>query len=346
MTLKGHLQGKAVEKDKFGMKRILIVNVNWLGDTLFVTPFIRAVRESNPASHIAVLTHPRCQEVLTGNPHINEIILHDEKHLLAKFSLISQLKDRKFDTAFILRKSLSRTMLLFLSKIPTRIGYDNKRSGFLLSKRVPVPEKSLHKVEYFLGLAKAAGIDSKNKNYEFFVSEQDKERADVILGREKIKTNEDFVVINPGGNWDLKRWPAENFTEFGDEIFTRLGTKVVLTGAEKDISLCEHISDAMKNKPALLCGKTDLKTLGAVFERAKWVISNDSGPMHIAVAVKTPVIALFGPTSPEVTGPYGDSRYKILHKSVDCEIPCYNLSCKDNRCMVSISVEDVLGAMS
>ena len=168
----------------------------------------------------------------------------------------------------------------------------------------------------------------------------------MILGAEGIGADEEFIAINPGGNWDLKRWPAENFAELGDEIFTRLGTKVVVTGAEKDIGMCKNIAGSMKNRPALLCGKTELKTLGAVFKRAKWVISNDSGPMHIAVAVKTPVIALFGPTSPEVTGPYGDSRYKILHKRVDCEIPCYNLSCKDNRCMVSISVEDVLGAMS
>ena len=328
------------------MKRILIVNVNWLGDTLFVTPFIRAVKESNPRSYIAILTHPRCQEVLTGNPHINDIILYNEKHLLDKFSLISRLKSKKFDTAFILRRSLSRTMLLFLSKIQTRIGYNNKRAGFLLTKRVSAPEKNTHKVEYFLGLAKAMGIDTKNKNYEFFISEKDKERATVILSAEGIEADEDFIAINPGGNWDLKRWPAENFAKLGDEIFTRLGSKIILTGAEKDIGLCRNISGFMKNKPALLCGKTDLKTLGAVFERAKWAISNDSGPMHIAVAVKTPVVALFGPTSPEVTGPYGNSRYKILRNSVDCEVPCYNLSCKDNKCMTSISIKDVLGAMS
>ena len=328
------------------MKRILIVNVNWLGDTLFVTPFIRAIREGNPGAYIAVLTHPRCQEVLTGNPHINDIVLYNEKHLLDKFSLVSRLKSGKFDTAFILRRSLSRTMLLFLSKIQTRIGYDNKRAGFLLTVRVPAPEKTTHKVEYFLGLAKAVGIDVKNKNYEFFISEKDKERANAILRDEGIEAGGDFTAINPGGNWDLKRWPAENFAKLGDEIFTRLRSKIILTGAKKDIGLCKKISGSMKNKPALLCGKTDLKTLGSVFEKAKRVVSNDSGPMHIAVAVKTPVVALFGPTSPEVTGPYGDGRYKILRKSVDCEIPCYKLSCKDNRCMVSISVGDVLGAMS
>jgi len=334
------------------MRRILIVNVNWLGDTLFVTPFIRAVRENCPDSYIAVLTHSRCREILEGNPRINEIIIYDERrrhrHLLGKFSIVSELKSKKFDTAFILRRSLSRTMLLFLSKIPERVGYDSKRAGFLLTNKV-VPSsvsRDMHRVEYFLGLARAVGIHPKSVNYEFFISEKDRDRAAKTLKAGGLKGRKDFIVINPGGNWDLKRWPAENFARLGDEISSRFNARVALTGADKDIDLCKHVSSLMKAGPVLLCGKTDLKMLAAVFEKARWVISNDSGPMHIAVGVKTPVITLFGPTSPRITGPYGDGVYKVLQKDVDCEIPCYNLSCKDNQCMKAISVEDVLEAMS
>ena len=151
------------------MKRILIVNVNWLGDTLFATPFIRAVREKYPKAHIAILTHPRCRNMLEGNPNIDEIIIYDEKkqhrNLLGKFSIISYLRSKKFDTAFILKKSLSRALLLLFSKIPRRIGYRSKRAGFLLTEKAMVPDKKLHKVEYFLNLAKAVGIETKNKNY-------------------------------------------------------------------------------------------------------------------------------------------------------------------------------------
>lgn len=332
------------------MRRILIVNVNWLGDTLFATPFIRAVKESRPGSYVAVLTHSRCEEVLEGNPHIDEIIVYDAKgqhgHLMGRFSLVSQLKSKKFDTAFILRRSLSRTMLLFLSKIPERIGYDNRKSGLFLTKRIPVPARDLHRVEYFLGLARGVGIEPKSANYEFFVSEGDRDMAAKILKEAGLNDRENFIVLNPGGNWDLKRWPLENFARLGDEIFNRFNTKVVLTGAKKDIELCKVISGMMKKNPLLLCGKTSLKTLGAVFERGNMVISNDSGPMHIAVGVRTPVIALFGPTSAQITGPYGDAAYKVLQKDVDCETPCYKLSCKDNRCMAAITVEDVLEAMT
>ena len=328
------------------MKRILIVNVNWLGDTLFATPFIRTIREHCPDSYIAVFTHSRCREILEGNPHIDEVIVYDEKgqhkHLLGRLSIVSQLKSKNFDTAFILRRSLSRTLLLCLSKIPERIGYATKKSGFLLTKKIPPPPKDLHRVEHFLGLARAVGIEPENKNYEFFVSEGDRKKARDVLKQGGIKDDSDFIVINAGGNWDLKRWPAEDFARLGDKIFSGFGTKVVLSGAEKDMKLCKYIRGLMKTKPVLLCGKTDLKTLGAVFQRAKLVISNDSGPMHIAVGVKTPVIALFGPTSPRITGPYGDVEFKILQNEVDCEVPCYKLSCKDNRCMKAIKVEDVL----
>jgi heptosyltransferase-2 len=331
------------------MRRLLIVNVNWLGDTLFATPFIRAIRENYPGSYIAMFTHPRCIEVLKGNPNIDNIIIYDRKGqhrgFAAKFSIISQLKLKKFDTAFILRRSLSRAMLIFLSKIPERIGYDNKRAGFLLTRKIPAPAKELHRVEYFLGIARGVGIEPRSINYEFFISENDRVKARLMLEEEGINSGEDFMVLNPGGNWDLKRWPLENFAQLGAEIFSKLNMKVVLTGSQKDVDLCNKISILMKNKAVLLCGKTDLKTLGAVFENAKKVISNDSGPMHIAVAVKASVVALFGPTSPHITGPYGEGLYRVLQKDIGCKIPCYNLSCRDNRCMKAITVEDVIGAI-
>ncbi|MFC1508174.1 lipopolysaccharide heptosyltransferase II [Candidatus Omnitrophota bacterium] len=331
------------------MKRILIVNVNWLGDTLFATPFIKTVKENYPKSYIAIFTHSRCREILEGNPYIDEIIIYDEKdqhkHLLGRFSIVSQLKSKRFHMAFILRRSLSRTMLLFLSKIPERIGYDNKKSGFLLTKRIPSPCKDLHRVEHFLGIARGMGMKPKSVSYDFFISKEDDSQSEKILKDVGLENGEDFIVVNPGGNWDLKRWPAENFAKLADEIIDRFKMKVVLTGAEKDIGLCKKISGLMKNTPLLVCGKTNLKTLGAIFKKAKKVISNDSGPMHIAVGVRTPVVALFGPTSPQITGPYGEGVYDILQKEVDCNVPCYKLSCEDNKCMKAITVENVLGAI-
>lgn len=330
------------------MRRILIVNVNWLGDTLFVTPFIRAVRENYKDAYIAVLTHPRCCAILEGNPHIDETILYDEKKehksIFRKFSIIAHLRSKKFDAAFILRESLSRTMILFLSGIPQRIGYETKRANFLLTRKIKLRKRPMHKVEHFLNIAKAMGIEVRSRDYEFTISRDDMQRAQKLLEEHGVK-GEKFIAFNPGGNWDLKRWPYENFAHLGDEIQKRFHVKVVLTGAEKDVGLTQKISELMGHKPIIVCGKTDLKTLGALFHIAACVVSNDSGPMHIAVAARTKVIALFGPTSPALTGPYGSGVYKVLHKDIGCKIPCYKLECSDNRCMKAIKVEEVVEAI-
>jgi len=330
------------------MKRILIVNVNWIGDTIFVTPFIRAVREKYPKAYIAILTHPRCCEILEGNPNIDDIISYDEKkqhgNLLKKFAMIAYLRSKNFDTAFILRRSLGRTLLLLFSKIPVRVGYASKRAGFLLTRRVNPPSHAMHKVEYFLNLAKSVGIEPESRNYQVMISEMDMEKAGRILKDAGIK-NQAFVALNAGGNWGPKRWPPADFAKLGDEIYEKLGKVIVLTGAKKDIALAESISGLMRHKPVILCGKTDLKTLGAVFKKAAAVISNDSGPMHVAVAAGSKVVAIFGPTSPKLTGPYGDGRYIVLHKDIGCRIPCYDTKCKDNRCIKAVTVGDVVEAI-
>lgn len=331
------------------MNRILIVNVNWLGDTLFATPFIRAIKENFPQAHIAVFTHPRCKEILDGNPNIDEIIMYDEKgehrHLWAKFSIISKLKSEKFDAAFILRKSLSRTMILFLSNITERIGYSSKRAGFLLTKKIPLPKKDLHRVEHFLDIARAIGIEPKSLNYDFFISEEDIKKADEILNENGIGLQGKYIALHAGGNWMPKRWPFENFAKLADEICHRLKYKVVFTGTEKDLILVKNICGLMKVKPIVLCGKINLKVLGAVFERSACMISNDSGPLHIAYSLKVPVIGLFGPTSPEITGPYGGNVKKLIWKDTGCKVPCYKLDCHDNKCMKVITVEEVFEAV-
>ncbi len=331
-------------------KRILIVNVNWIGDTIFATPFIRNLRETCPDSYIAVLTHRRCKDVLSGNPRLNEIILYDEKggdaNIFRKIKKIFYIRSKKFDTVFILRKSLSRTLLVFLAGIPERIGYSNKKSGFFLSRIIPEPAVRLHRAEYFMGLIRGIGAEPKKTDCEFFISDNDRAEAARILSSNGLTAGKRFVAMNPGGNWAPKRWPPDYFVKLGDRITSELKKEIVLTGSEKDTGLCGQIASGMVNKPIMLCGKTDLKTLAAVFEKSDWVVSGDSGPAHIAAGVKARVLALFGPTSVDITGPYTGSSAKILRKDTGCEIPCYNPCCADNRCMKAVTVDDAIKAMS
>lgn len=330
-------------------KKILIFNVNWLGDIIFSSPFIRAVRETFPDSYIACAIPPRCKDILETNPRINELIIFDEsgpeKTFLGKIKFAFKLRKENFDIAFLLHRSLTRALITFIAGIRVRVGYDTKRRGFLLTKRLGSPAKDTHRVEYFLNLAKAIGADTSKKDYEFFITEPDRKKSESILESRGVSNNNRIVVLNPGGNWDPKRWPVSRFAELGDRLIERYGVKILITGAEKDKALADKISKVMKNKPISICGQTTIRELASILERSELVISGDSGPMHIAISVGTDVVALFGPTFTDITGPYGKGNYIVIQKDVGCSIPCYDFTCKDNRCMKAISVDDVIGAI-
>ncbi len=328
------------------MKRILIINQNWRGDVLFSTPFIRAVRQRYPQAFIACLVAERCAAILENNPHLNQVIVLDEqaqhKGILGKIKLIKLLRGKKFDLAFLLHRSLTRTLICLFAGIKEKVGYHTSKRALFLSSAVPASKGPLHKVEYFLNIARFYGIEAEDKNYEFFAGIKDKQYAYQLLEKHNLKLSDFLVVINPGGNWNLKRWPVEKFAALADQLMERFRAKIIITGAEKDIELADQISAQMVYQPVTLCGQTSLGQLAALLGEVKLVIANDSGPMHIAVSQGTEVIALFGPTSPEITGPYGRGNYTVIQKGIECGIPCYKLDCPDNHCMKAISVEDVI----
>lgn len=337
------VQGMQIED--MNKKKILIVNVNWIGDVIFSTPFIKTVRQSYPDSHVACLLHPRCVDVLKDNPRIDEIIIYDEeglhKSLSGKLKLISALRKKKFDVAFILHRSFTKALIAFLAGARERIGYPTKNRGMFLTKTVEIPDEEIHKVEYFLNLARAYGMSARDLSYEFFIKDSDRKKIRQFLNENGIGDKDMVIVLCPGGNWDPKRWPKDNFAKLADILIEKLKAKIVISGAKKDMALAGEIKNAIKNTPVVSCGKTDLKELGALLERANLVIANDSGPMHLAVAMKTKVIALFGPTSPRLTGPYGAGNYKVIWNNEECDVPCYDATCAENRCMSKIAVDEV-----
>lgn len=331
------------------MDRILIVNVNWLGDVLFSTPLIRAIREKFPAAYIACMIPPRCKEILESNPRLNEIIIYDEegehRGLAGKLKIISYLRSKRFDAAFLLHRSFTRALIIFLAGIPRRAGYRAKNRAFLLTDKIDMPSQESHRVDFFLNVGRPCGVNASDRAYEFFISEQDRARMKKLLYEKGIRDPDFAIVLNPGGNWKPKRWAPANFAALGDELMKQPGIKVIITGARRDTDLAREISSMMNSRPVILCGETTLKELAAVFERANVVVANDSGPMHIAVSVLAKTVALFGPTSPEITGPIGKGKYIILQKDTGCDIPCYDLGCCDYKCMAAIKVGDVLEAI-
>jgi lipopolysaccharide heptosyltransferase II len=328
------------------MRKILIFNVNWLGDVIFSSPFIRAIREAFPNSYIACAAPPRCKDILETNIRINELIIFDENgqqsSFIGKINFAFKLRREKFDMAFILHRSLTRALLMFIAGINERVGYDTKRRSFFLTKKLTSTTDSTHRVEYFLELARAIGADVSKKDYEFFITATDRKQAYRILEANGVDYNDRIVVLNPGGNWIPKRWPVDKFAQLANRLMEKYDVKILITGSEKDKVLARDITRDTKNKPISICGQTTIRELASILEMAKLMISGDSGPMHIGVAVGTNVVALFGPTSADITGPYGKGSYTVLKKDVGCTIPCYDFTCKDNRCMKAISVDDIM----
>ncbi len=330
-------------------RRILIFNVNWLGDVLFSTATIRNIRQNFPDSFIACIIPSRCYSILKGNPHLDEIIIFDErdrhKSVLAQLTFVKLLKSKRFDTVFLLHRSFSRALICRLSGIPQRVGYYTKKRGFLLTKKINAPGKdSLHRIDYYLNIIEKAGLKVEDRFPEFFISEDDRKFVDDFLSKEKIGKDDFLVAINPGGNWPPKRWPKDYWAALADRLITEFRARVIITGDHRDLPLALNIKDSMKEKPIITCGVFNIKQLGALCKRANSFITADTGPLHIANAVGTKkIIAIFGPTSPEITGPYPLKNVIILRKDIGCKIPCYQVQCKDNRCMKAVTPSDVIG---
>jgi len=332
------------------MKRILITRTDRIGDVVLSLPAIKAVRSAFPGSHIAVIVQPRIDDLLKGNPDIDEIIVYDKnkkhKGLLENVGFIKQLRAKRFDMVLILHTTKRINLICFLAGIPRRIGYARGKADFLLTDRIEYAKKlgEKHEAEYSLDILRCIGIDPEFSNPVIYVQRRDEQRAEEILKGFCINRGEKFAILHPGASCPSKMWPLENFAKLGDMLIENFKIKAMINLAPGQAGLGDKVRGMMRNKPVFFCGQTTLGELAALFKRASLVISNDSGPVHIAAGVKTPVISIFGRNqkglSPVRWKPLGDKAV-FIHKDVGCA-ECLAHDCKkDFLCLKAISVEEV-----
>ncbi len=330
-------------------KRILIVTVNWLGDLLFMTPAIRSIRRAYPDSYIACLAPGRGLDLLTGNPHINKLISFEESRglrgILHWLALANQLRSERFDTAFLFHRSFTRAFVVRLAGIRSRIGYRTWKQGWLLTQSAVSPSKdSVHKATWYLKLLEADQIPADGLRYDVELTREDHAAAEKLLKGWGIGSSVRLIALHVGSNWKLKRWPAESFAQLADALATKFDARIVFIGSGEDRSLIEKVIQRMNVKPLVAAGRTTLRQSGALLARSALVVSNDSGPLHLALAVGTPVVGLFGPTLPELSGPPSGAKAISLFGSIGCPVPCYQLNCPANLCMSEIRVDQVVAA--
>jgi len=334
------------------MDRVLVVLPNWYGETLFATPFLRALKTQQPRAFLATLGWPQCREVLLQNPYVDESIDYDERgthrSLAGKWRLIKTLRSHRFDTAFILRKSLSRSVVLAIAGVPVRVGFANPKSGWLLTHRVPPTTVRQHKADTYLPLLRAVGLIASASAYDYVVSEDERRAARDRLGALNLLDERPLVVLHPGANWPHKQWALERFSAVGDRVVEYHQAHVLITGGPDDVAHAASIRQHMRRPSTVLAGQTSLRQLAACLQQASLVISNDTGVLHIAAALRRPLVALYGPTSPQLTGPLGDaSRIIVLHHPDCCpSIPCYASDHPAHQGMDAITVDEVSVAAS
>ena len=358
-------------------RRILVRGVNWLGDAVMTTSALARLREKFPAAHITLLTLEKLKDVWLDHPAVNETISFAPGENV--FSVGKKLRAGKFDLALVLPNSPRSALEVFLAGIPRRIGYGRPWRNLFLTQAVapranaigmrkrPAGEiknlisenpkseirnsqfpGSAHQIHEYLHLAAALGANAEPLAPQLTVTPAEVAAAKKKFGLEKI--DGPIIGLNPGAEYGpAKRWPVEKFIAAAKEIQQRTNCTWLLFGGKNDQPLTAQIESAIGNRQsaANLAGQTSLRDLMSLLKLCRVLLTNDTGPMHVAAALGTPVVVPFGSTSPELTGPGlpGDVRHQLLKSNAPCS-PCFLRDCPiDFRCLNGISVERVVEAV-
>ena len=333
-------------------KKILIVRLDRIGDVLLSTPVVKAVRDAYPDSQIAFMVRPYARDIVEGNPYLNEVIIYDkagsEKGLIGNLRFILALKKKNFDLALVLHPTTRTHLVTFLAGIPERVGYDRKW-GFLLTKRIP-HTKHLglrHEIDYTLDLLQYVGVRAQEKKLLMPVRPESEKKVGGIFNRYGVKESDIVITVNPSASCVSKRWSAERFAKVCDALAKDRGARIIIISGAEDKSFGDRVAGSMRERSINLSGQTSVSEVASILKKSRLFISNDSGPVHIACAVGTSVIAIFGRSdrglSPLRWGPTG-GRDTVLHKDAGCDT-CLAHNCdKGFKCLMAITVEDVLAA--
>jgi heptosyltransferase I len=323
-------------------ERILLIKPSSLGDVVHALPVLSLLRRRFPAAKISWLLAAGCAGLLEGHPQLDEIVRFDRKRLGAAWrnpgalrelwSFDGELRRRKFDLVIDLQGLFRSGWMTWRTGAAQRVGFANAREGAWLfyNHRVPIETLEQHAVQRYLKVAEAVGCGREPVEFRFHVTDADRAQVDAL-----VPAGEKFAVLLPATNWATKRWPVERFAAMVGEVERRFGLKSVVAGAADAGELAPRIRAHFN-----VTGKTKLRQLVALLERASLVIANDSGPMHIAAALGRPLVCVYGPTNPVRTGPFGRND-SVVRVTMPCA-PCYSRTCSHRSCLEWLEIEPAL----
>ncbi|MFA5181692.1 MAG: lipopolysaccharide heptosyltransferase II [Syntrophales bacterium] len=340
---------------------ILIVKLSAIGDVVHTLPSLSALRRLYPQAHITWVVEEAAADLIEGHPYLDRVLVSRRKYWQqdlkkGNFSkniheiriFINALRDRPYDLVIDFHGLFKSAVLVWLSGGVSKLGFHSMQEGSGLFYTEKIPEDmSKHAVDryqdFLLYLGTKGGKADGVNTPEFLIPYDDSniQKVSALLRKSHIDIDEPFVAMNPVALWDTKLWRQDRFAMLADRIAGELNVPVVITSSAHERPYAESILKEVKTAKVVdLSGQTTLRDLACLYRQAALVVTTDSGPMHIAAAVGTPVVALFGPTDPRRTGPYGHG-HTVISKALPCS-PCFLKLCPTRGCMEGITVEDVM----
>ena len=323
MSISEHHSKKFREQfDLDQIRRILILRMGPLGETLLTTPVIRALRRRFPEAYIAYMVAPGREDLVSENPNLDEVITYS----VSIPKLIYNMAKRSFQMVVILQPTFRLVLHTFLARIPFRIGFEtNSGKGRLLHVAVP-NNIDQHEAARYLDVVRGIGIEPDSEEPEMFVSPTAQGWADDFLASVGVSSDRPLIGLNPGSGSESRRWSKAGFAQVGDRLHQKYDAQIFITAGDAEGSLPHDVAGLMSCSPVIVTGITPMQ-LGAILQKCRLYISNDTGPMHMSTAVKSPTIALFGASNPQQWGPHWQPHTIIARNSME-----------------EITVEDVLAA--
>jgi heptosyltransferase-2 len=328
--------------------KIVVRIPNWIGDVLFALPALESLKAAHPEAEIWLAAGAWVKGLFAGSEYADRIVplppLHRWKDLRAA---AKALEARRFEIGLLLTNSFSSALLFAAARIPERWGYRRDGRGVFLTKSVARKSEDppSHMVYYYLRLLEGLGLPTVPPEIKLSLPPEGQELARKTLAGLGADPKRPVVILNPGAAFGpAKRWPASRFAELGRLLQERKEVVLAVTGGPEDSEAAEEIAAFLPEKPLNLVGKTRLGELLGITSLAAVFITNDTGPMHMANALRVPVVGLFGPTDPRATAPFHAPATVIKKEDIPCW-PCSNRECPfDHRCLLRICAAVVFEA--
>jgi heptosyltransferase II len=338
------------------IKRILVRGPNWLGDAVMCEPALRGLRTLFPDVQITLLVKPAVADLFASHPAVMRVLTYDTKGrhagLSGKWALARQLRRQGFDLAILFQNAFEAAFLTFLAGVPRRYGYATDGRSLLLSDPVVVPDQRtlVHQVHYYWDLLKPLGLTGDPPAPELVVFPEEEQAMAGRFAQGGLTATDIVIGINPGSTYgSAKRWLPERYADVAERLCRAIcdsigqQVSVVIFGAKGEERLGQEIAARLSSRSLVLSGATTIRELMAAVKRCSLILTNDTGPMHIASAFQVPVVAIFGPTDWRTTSPFG-SAHAVVRQPVECA-PCLLRECPiDHRCMTRVTVDQVYEA--